>query len=406
MTHHPEPDTLEKDSPGDPAAPRGKPPLVPVLLAVFTVMLGMGIIAPLLPVYARTLGADGLMLGIIFSVFSLCRTVLTPFTGILSDRWGRKYFMMAGLAIYCLVSLAYIWADSIPLLLLVRGLHGLAASLVIPVANAYVGDLAPRKKEGTYTGLFLVSFLLGFALGPALGGLLYDRFGITWCFLTLGILAFASFLLTVLRVPNRPPLPDTSRQQEPGEKARSVLRSPFILALLVFTLVSALGRGSIICFLPILATEKLGMSAGLLGMVITANLVLAAILQLPLGMMADRVNRKVLLLTGTLLSGAMFAAIPFATGFRGLFLINIVMGLAMALVFPASQAMAVSAARGKGMGKVLSLLQSATGAGFAAGPLLSGVIYQYVGIDPVFYTCAAFLAAATAFGFRFLRIHH
>jgi MFS family permease len=120
-------------------------PLAPVLLSVFTVMLGLGIIASLLPVYARTLGADGWMLGIIFSVFSLFRTLLTPVTGILSDRWGRKHFMLAGLAAYCLVSLAYIRADSIPLLILVRVLHGMAAALVIPAANAHVGDLAPRN---------------------------------------------------------------------------------------------------------------------------------------------------------------------------------------------------------------------------------------------------------------------
>ncbi len=396
-------------SPGKESAPvvgTGTPPsLVPVLLAVFTVMLGLGIIAPLLPMYARDLGADGLMLGVIFSVFSLCRTLFTPISGIYSDRWGRKYFMLAGLGMYCLVSLAYIQANTIPLLIIVRILHGLAAALVIPVANAYVGDLAPRNQEGTYTGLFLVSFLLGFALGPALGGILYDRLGIIWCFLTLGFLALLAFLLTLLSIPNLSTVPE-QQTSTPGEETRSVLKSPFILALLVFTLVSALGRGSIICFLPILATEKLGMSAGLLGTVITTNLVLAAILQLPLGMLADRFNRKFFLLVGTLLSGAMFAAVPFVTGFLSLFLVNIIMGVSMALVLPASQAMAVSAARGKGMGKVLSFLQSATGAGFAAGPLLSGLIYQVAGIDPVFYTCAGFLAAAAVFGFRFLKVRH
>jgi len=395
----------EENPTGPPAGTGNLPSLVPVLLAVFTVMLGLGIIAPLLPVYARTLGADGLMLGVIFSVFSLCRTLFTPVSGVFSDRWGRKYFMLAGLALYCLVSLAYIRAHTIPLLILVRMLHGLAAALVIPVANAYVGDLAPRNREGTYTGLFLVSFLMGFALGPALGGILHDRFGIQWCFLTLGILAFLALLLTLVWIPNLPQ-PAMQEQDARGKQERSVLKSPFILALLAFTLVSALGRGSIICFLPILATEKLGMSAALLGTVITTNLVLAAILQLPLGMLADRVNRTFLLLAGTLLSGAMFGVTPLATGFASLFMVNVVMGIAMALVLPASQAMAVSAARGKGMGKVLSLLQAATGAGFAAGPLLSGVIYQFWGIDPVFYTCAGFLAAAVAFGFRFLRVHH
>ncbi len=130
-----------------------------LLLAVFTVMLGVGIIAPLLPGYAQSLGANGIVLGLIFSIFSLFRTFFTPVTGILSDRWGRKHFMSAGMLAYFILSLAYVQTQSTPMLLIVRALHGLAAAFIVPVANAYVGDLAPPEKEGTYMGLFLASFL-------------------------------------------------------------------------------------------------------------------------------------------------------------------------------------------------------------------------------------------------------
>ena len=376
--------------------------LGPILLAVFTVMLGLGIIAPLIPGYARTLGANGFILGAIFSVFSLSRTLFTPVTGIFSDRFGRKTFILIGLAAYCLVSLAYIRADTISLLLLVRVLHGLAAALVIPVANAYVGDLAPPGREGVYTGLYLVSFLFGFALGPALGGLLFDRLGIVWCFLTLGFLSFCAFMLTLVFVQEFRAI----QSEDPGrvtEKPQALLRSPVVIALLIFTLVSALGRSSIVCFLPLLAEEKLGMSASLLGTVITINLVLAAILQLPFGFLADRMNRKALLLTGTLLSAAMFYAVPLAQGFLSLLIINVLMGLGVALVFPSSQAIAVSLARGRGMGAMLSLLQAATGAGFALGPVLSGVIFKALGIDTVFHACSGFLLIAVFYGLFFLK---
>ena len=377
--------------------------LGPVLLAVFTVMMGLGIIAPLIPGYARTLGANGFLLGAIFSVFSVSRTALTPITGILSDRWGRKYFMLSGLASYCIVSIAYIQVESVPGLLIVRVLHGMAAGLVIPAANAYVGDLAPKKKEGTYMGFFLVSFLSGFAIGPALGGFFYDRFGMSWCFLTLGILALCSLFFTLLLVPNLKVTPLADRGKS-GQGYFRLLKSKRVVALLVFTLVSAVGRGSIVCFLPLLAMEKLGMSASLLGVVITTNLLLAALLQLPFGILADRINRKVILLVGTLLSGAMFAVMPFARGFLSMLLINILMGVGVSLFFPASQALAVSLARGGGMGAMLSFLQTATGVGFAAGPLISGIIYKHWGIDPVFYVCAGFLLAAAVYGFFFLRV--
>ena len=376
--------------------------LAAILLAVFTVMLGVGIIAPLLPGYARSMGANGLVLGLIFSTFSIFRTCFTPLAGILSDRWGRKPFMVAGLLAYSILSLAYVQAQSTPVLLVVRALHGLAAAFVIPIANACVGDLAPPQREGAYMGLFSASFLAGFALGPGLGGLLHDGFGMAWCFRTLGLLALLSLLLTLLFVPNLTTNQGTGGTgRAPGGPLR-ILRSHVIVTLLVFAFVSSIGRGSLVSFMPLLAQEKLQMSATLLGAVLTVNLSLAALLLLPFGVLADRTDRKRILLAGSLLSGVMFAAMPSAKGVWSLLAVNVLLGIGTALAFPATQAIAVTLARGKGLGIALALLQAATGAGFATGPLLSGMVYKSYGIDPVFYACSGFLLAASGYALFFL----
>lgn len=373
-----------------------------LLLAVFTVMLGVGIIAPLLPGYARSLGANGIILGLIFSIFSLFRTFFTPVAGILSDRWGRKHLMGAGMFAYFILSLAYVQVETTPLLLTVRALHGLAAAFIIPVANAYVGDLAPPQKEGRYMGLFLASFLAGFALGPALGGVLYDSFGMASCFLTLGFLALLALSLILVFVPNL-----TTGRSDGGKEGQigaslEILKSHVIITLLIFTFVSSIGRGSIMSFVPLLAQEKLDMSATFLGAILTTNLSLAAILLLPFGILADRTDRKHILLAGTILSGLMFALLPSARGVWGLLLVNVLLGIGTAMAFPAAQAIAVSLARGRGMGTVLSFLQSATGAGFATGPLVSGMLYKSYGIDSVFHVCSVFLLAASVYGAFFL----
>jgi MFS family permease len=144
------------------------------------------------------------------------------------------------------------------------------------------------------------------------------------------------------------------------------------------------------------------MSATLLGAVLSANLSLAALLLIPFGILADRYDRKCILLMGTVLTAAMFAALPSASGVWSLLATNLLLGVGIALAFPSTQAIAVSLARGKGMGAVLASLQAATGAGFAAGPLVSGMIYQSHGIDLVFTTCSGFLLAASVYGLLFL----
>jgi MFS family permease len=305
---------------------------------------------------------------------------------------------------YFILSLAYVQAQSTPMLLIVRALHGLAAAFIVPVANAYVGDLAPPEKEGTYMGLFLASFLAGFALGPALGGILYDKLGMAACFLTLGLLALLALALILAFVPNLRTGQDEGGKQRQGGTSMEVLKSHVIITLLIFAFVSNIGRGSIVSFVPLLAQEKFGMSATLLGAVLTTNLSLAAVLLLPFGILADRTDRKRILLVGTILSGLMFAALPSASGLWGLLTVNILLGIGTALAFPAAQAIAVTLARGKGMGTVLAALQTATGAGFATGPLVSGMIYESYGIDLVFHACSGFLLIASIYGLFFLHL--
>lgn len=70
-------------------------------------MLGLGIVVPLLPYYADTLGATGIGIGLIFSGFALSRAIFMPLIGRYSDRMGRKYFILIGLGLFTLLSDVY-----------------------------------------------------------------------------------------------------------------------------------------------------------------------------------------------------------------------------------------------------------------------------------------------------------
>lgn len=132
--------------------------------------LGIGIISPLLPVYAKRMGADGVLVGLIFSSFSISRLIFMPVAGGLSDRYGRKSFLMTGLSLYALCSAAYIVAVQAWYLIGVRFLQGMASAMILPIAMAVLADLSPSEKAGEAAGSFNTPNLHWLGLRSSYGG--------------------------------------------------------------------------------------------------------------------------------------------------------------------------------------------------------------------------------------------
>ncbi len=134
---------------------------ITLFIATIITMAGLGIIDPILPLYAKSMKATGVQLGIIFAGFALSRSIFAPIVGQYSDRHGRKNFMIAGLILFTVVSVCFVYAGSPLALTLIRLVQGFAVVLVTPVAQAYIGDLTPVGKEGKYMNLFFMSFFRG-----------------------------------------------------------------------------------------------------------------------------------------------------------------------------------------------------------------------------------------------------
>ncbi|MBW2655179.1 MAG: MFS transporter, partial [Deltaproteobacteria bacterium] len=143
---------------------------ITLFFAIFNAILGVGIVIPLLPVYAKNLGASGLYISMIFGAFSLSRTFLLPYFGKLSDKKGRKPLITAGLLGYTIVSIAFVYFSSVESLITIRFFQGIASAMIMPATQAYVGDITPKGKEGLYMGAFNMSMFLSLSLGPLMGG--------------------------------------------------------------------------------------------------------------------------------------------------------------------------------------------------------------------------------------------
>ncbi|MEA2060094.1 MAG: MFS transporter [Thermodesulfobacteriota bacterium] len=167
-----------------------------LFFTIFVTVTGVGMVVPLLPVYAHDLGATGIFVGMIFGSFSLARVLFLPFWGRLSDKKGRKPFILSGLLGYVLVSGAFIVFFSVKALIIIRFVQGAASAMIMPVVQAYVGEITDRGKEGYAMGLFSMSMFASLSIGPLMGGVIKDAFSMTSTFVCMGVLSLSGLLLS------------------------------------------------------------------------------------------------------------------------------------------------------------------------------------------------------------------
>jgi len=358
-----------------------------LFISVFATMLGLGIVSPLLPIYAENLGATGIWLGVIFSAFALSRSVFMPIIGRISDRRGRKWIILTGMFAYAVLSLAYLIAGSVYSLTAVRFAHGLASAMVVPIAMAYIADLSEKGKEGSHMGNFSISMFLGMGVGPLLGGFLNDTFGMPSVFYAMaGLSAFAT-LLVAISLPEAKPggfaLPDA-----PSTPMPALITLPVMQGVMVFAFISALGRGGMMVFVPVFG-PLIAISPFEVGIVLSANTFLMALLQVPIGRLTDTGNKVALIVAGSTIAAIALAVIPLTHSFLPLLLITSLIGVGGAIQQPAIMALTVDAGRTIGMGTSMGAYNTVFSIGMIIAPLMGGAFMDFVGIEAVFYVGGA-----------------
>ena len=355
----------------------------PILaLSIFSSMLGAGIVIPLLPLYAESMGASGIWLGAIFAGFSISRTIVTPIFGRLSDRSGRKPFICIGLFFYALISLGFIWADSVSQLVLIRLVHGVAGGMILPIAQAYVGDISPEGEEGKWMGYSNAAFFSGFGFGPLMGGVLTEHLGMDIAFLSMGGLNLLAFFIAVFF------LPEISRQKlsaSPPLSFKEMSQSGTMVGLFSFRLALTFGRALFFTFLPIFAAIGLGLRPNLIGVLLAIHILLLSLLGIPSGRIADRFSRRFLIVLGCLVSFTYLALIPLAQDFWQLLALCALGSLGSAISVPAASALMVEEGRKYGMGSAIAVFTMALSIGMAVGPILGGAIVDFTDINSAFY---------------------
>jgi len=154
------------------------PEIRAAMLGTFVIMLGFGILAPVLPNYARSFGVGYDAVGLLISAFSFARLVSDPFVGRFIDRYGERAMSTLGAAWVGVSSIAAGLAPTFPLLVLFRGLGGVGSALFFAALLSFLLRSIPAERTGRVMGVYYAAFNVGFIAGGPLGGLIAHWFGL------------------------------------------------------------------------------------------------------------------------------------------------------------------------------------------------------------------------------------
>jgi EmrB/QacA subfamily drug resistance transporter len=193
------------DDPALGLSPRAKLEILgAVLLALFLGALDQTIVGTALPRIVTDLGGNEYYTWVV-TIYLLTSTITVPFYGKLSDLYGRKPMMMFGVVVFLIGSALSGLSQNMAMLILFRGIQGIGAGALFPIALAVIGDLYTPAERGRYQGLFGAVFGISFIIGPALGGLLTDYVSWHWIFYVnipvgiISLIVLARLLPTVKR---------------------------------------------------------------------------------------------------------------------------------------------------------------------------------------------------------------
>jgi MFS family permease len=366
-------------------------------LILFTGSFSAGMIIPLLSGYAHSLGADSFSIGLVFGTTSISMILCHPIVGRLSDIYGRKRFITVGLFFAILTSAGFIVSNSVALLVLVRFVQGFGGAMVGPVSEAYVGETLDKGKEGVVMGSLNTAMWAGFGSAPVIGGLIKDIWGIHAAFMLRGILCLISLLICIFLLPS-----DTREKSavktKPPEKFHKLIFDRHLMQIFIFKISHYMCIGVIWAFCPLIGELRFQMSGLAIGSIITVGTV-AGIFLLPLfGMIADKTDKKRLIILGGAVVIIGMVQFSFIGAVWEFYSVSILLGLGGGIIIPSVMAVTVMlGSKHSAMGSVVSLMTAGDNIGLTLGPMLCGALLEIADYETAFGGITLLMVGATLF---------
>jgi MFS family permease len=390
------------EAPGEKVSLRlilGDPAVSVVVLIVFVIMLGFGIIAPILPLYARSFGVSYDVASLLISAFAFARLVFDPIAGPIVDRRGERLSAMTGVLFVGVSAAAAGLAKSFPLVVLFRGIGGLGSSLLFAALYSYLLKVVPSHRMGRTMSVFYGSLNVGLIAGGPIGGVVAHVWGLRSPLFIYAGLCLISGILYLRFMPDPPPRTDADGSQLPAPATGWRMTRTQIAALLsdrTFITVVALNMaffwvvaGGYDTLVPLFGKEALGMSTVGVGGVFAIAVGAEFIVLYPAGSISDRFGRKRILVPSLAALAVMMTAVGWATTPVMLGVLMGVLGLTSGSAASGPAAMLADVAPAEGSGTAVGLFRFFGDLGFVLGPLVGGVAASAFGFKWAFAAMAA-----------------
>ncbi|MBB6635075.1 MFS transporter [Cohnella thailandensis] len=353
-----------------------------LMLNLFLVFTGIGLIIPIMPSFMNELGINGSLMGLLVAVFSLTQFLFSPLAGRLSDSVGRKRMIVIGMFVFAVSEGLFGIASSPVLLFLARALGGISAAMIMPAVMAYAADITTDEERAAGMGYVNAAITTGFIIGPGIGGYIAE-FGIRAPFYAAGVAGVVAACVTLLFLKESVPVQETRSESPAKEQERSSLltqlrysyREPYFLSL-VIVFVMSFGLANFETIYSLFVDHKFGFDPKDIAFVITFGSIAGAVVQLTVfSWLLNRFGEKRIISVCLFVAGLFILLMLFVHSFWLIFAVTFVVFLAIDILRPTIGTQMSKLAKDQ-QGYVAGLNSAFTSLGNIVGPIVAGVLFD------------------------------
>jgi len=345
-------------------------------LVTFLVLLGLSMVAPILPTYAESFQVSYTLVGFVVSSFAVTRMLLDIPAGLLSRRYDKKLIMITGLVLLSTSSVLAGFAPSYIILIVARMIEGVGSALYVTTATVFLAQISGQEKRGQWMSLYMGMLLLGAIFGPTFGGILAEVYDIRAPFFVYAFITGLAIIPTLVlpKLTNSGKAVPTLNLKEIFSDMREVLSGPsFLLVTFAIFTLFFLRTGVRSTLVPLFAGNNLELNSSEIGLILTFGAVATSLTMVPMGSLSDRIGRKIPLAICLIMTAAITLLIHSATDMVTLSIFITIYGGIIGLSGP-SAAYVTDLSPPDKLEISMGLYRMISDFGFVVGPLLLGFV--------------------------------